>query len=150
MLGRFHKHVKKVRSGCWEWQGCKLPSGYGRFMYLGKSRLAHRVSAVIYKRFNINSKSYICHKCDNKKCVNPKHLFIGDALVNMRDARKKGLFPSSRGTSNHSNKLSKNDCNKIRKLLLRGDSTSLIARKFNISVQPVYAIAQNRHWSTNA
>ena len=43
-------------------------------------------------RFDLTSKDYICHTCDNKKCVNPNHLFLGDAQINVDDCIAKGRF----------------------------------------------------------
>lgn len=143
---RFMQYVKKT-ADCWEWQGCSLPSGYGRFFFEGKVRLAHRVSACIFKGFNIESSFYVCHHCDNKKCVRPGHLFTGTAKDNRQDASKKGLLPRYFGALNPNSKLSKSDSLYISRMLNEGITVRNLARMFGVSIGPIRQIKQNRHWS---
>ncbi len=86
------KFYKETPSGCWEWNGPRNGAGYGRVACFGKSYGAHRVSAWVFKDRKIldNSKRFVCHKCDNPSCINPRHLFIGFAQANMRDCLRKG------------------------------------------------------------
>ena len=83
---RFWKNVlKKSDKMCWEWQGAKLPTGYGKF----SKTYAHRYSYKIHKG-ELPFGLHVCHSCDNPSCVNPNHLWIGTVADKMRDRDKKG------------------------------------------------------------
>lgn len=89
---RFWKKVEiKSSEECWEWKGITWPNGYGAFdMHLFgiKSGLTHRLSWMFHHG-KIPDGICVCHKCDNKKCVNPDHLFLGTHQDNMDDIRRK-------------------------------------------------------------
>ena len=86
---RFWEKVKKT-DGCWEWQGCKGGSSYGLFWSEGKKIYAHRYSYLLHN--GKLPKKMVLHKCDNRICVNPDHLFPGDARDNLLDAIQKGRY----------------------------------------------------------
>lgn len=80
---RFWQKVKKT-DGCWNWSGALDSHGYGQ-LYNGKTyELVHRLSWRLH-RGPIPRRKFICHHCDNKICVNPLHLYVGDHKTNMRD-----------------------------------------------------------------
>ncbi len=74
--------------GCWLWHIPRL-NGYGAFGVGGKKYGAHRVMFYITRGF---LPTYVCHHCDNGLCVNPSHLFAGDATSNNHDMMRKGRF----------------------------------------------------------
>lgn len=80
---------------CWEWKAGKFLDGYGAFgCYLNgeyKTRRAHRVSFEIFNSIITDGKQ-ILHKCDNKICVNPNHLYEGSHSDNMVDLRNSGVL----------------------------------------------------------
>ncbi|MCK5614319.1 HNH endonuclease [Candidatus Pacearchaeota archaeon] len=84
----FDKCVR-TDSGCWEWSGATNKDGYGVTRYDGVSQLAHR-AAYIWLNGSIPNDMCVCHNCDNPKCINPAHLFIGTQQDNMDDMAKKG------------------------------------------------------------
>ena len=91
--------IKNKETKCWEWQGKLTFKGYG--IYKGKR--AHRVSYFIYK--GVDAKDlFVCHSCDNRSCVNPKHLWLGTNQDNVTDCNKKG-----RGASKALKKYYKNN-----------------------------------------
>lgn len=102
-LEKFYKVNPQTR--CWEWQGPRwshykgtdrAPNDYGMFSFGMKWRLAHRVSYALHNEdieLLSNPNIFCCHKCDNRKCVNPKHLFLGTHHDNMQDMINKGRGP---------------------------------------------------------
>ena len=76
---------------CWLWTGDLFRSGYGR-LYDGAKRLrAHRASFVAFVG-PIPSGVEVCHRCNNKACVNPEHLYLATHIQNVRDAMADGLI----------------------------------------------------------
>lgn len=81
------------RTGCWNWTGPKRRKGYGAITFGGKVHSVHRVAAWVWKGFDLKSKLFVCHSCDNPSCYNPKHLFVGTARENNLDCIQKGRNP---------------------------------------------------------
>lgn len=95
---RFAENAIPVESGCIEWNGYVGADGYGRIVAPGDT-LAHRV-AYRMAHGNIGVGMMICHRCDNRLCVNPAHLFVGTSQDNMDDMVRKGRSADNRGQRN--------------------------------------------------
>lgn len=130
---------------CWLWQGKIMSHGYGRIDINKKSVLAHRVSWILtYGDIPIdNSYHGICvlHKCDNRLCVNPNHLFLGTQNDNMKDVAKK-----KRGNANAQKKLSEEKVKEIRQKLINKETTRQIAKEFGVSHNAIWLIKKGISW----
>lgn len=90
---RIERHISpEPNSGCWLWTGHAAQSGHGIIIFKGKKRGAHRVSWIAHNG-QVNDDAFICHKCDVPSCVNPSHLYVGNAKTNSRDMVERGQSP---------------------------------------------------------
>ena len=80
---------------CWMWAASQNPDGYGHFWLNGKVELAHRIAYAL-THGAIPDGAMVLHACDNPSCVRPEHLFLGDQLANMQDAKGKGRLRGGR------------------------------------------------------
>ena len=74
LVVRFVAKIQPAENGCYEWIGGRHPAGYGYFSISGKLLLAHRVSYILFVDPNLSDNMVVHHTCENKRCVNPKHL----------------------------------------------------------------------------
>ncbi len=89
-LSRFWIKVdKKGPDDCWLWTSAVSKNGYGVVTINWKALRPHRVSYFIANGEFLTS-LMVCHRCDTKLCVNPKHLFLGTGTVNVHDMLNKG------------------------------------------------------------
>ena len=99
-FGRFWEKAEIGDSdSCWLWQAGMTGSGYGKIRESGTNRIvgAH-VKAFELMVGEVPQGLHVCHHCDNKRCVNPSHLFLGSRSDNMLDCQRKGRHPGTRIT----------------------------------------------------
>lgn len=147
---RFWGHVKKS-NGCWVWTGGVTSGGYGMLHVSGTRRENNVVSAAAH-RFSwelhngpIPSAMFVCHKCDNHRCVKPAHLFLGDAAANMADKVAKGRSPHGEGHWRH--KLKAHDIAVIRNAPMKYGARTELAKRFDVSTTTIWVIRKRRTWT---
>jgi predicted XRE-type DNA-binding protein len=98
-ISRFNKFVSKVDSGCHEWTSTIHRDGYGKFYLDGKQMSAHRAAYMLFVGA-IPKGMLVMHTCDNRKCVNPKHLRVGTYSDNFQDMVSKNRHIGRRKLTN--------------------------------------------------
>ena len=132
---------------CWEWQGAyKRPNGYGNFKVGKRNVPAHRLAWELFHGHP--GDLFVLHRCDNRKCCNPKHLFLGTHQDNMDDMVAKGRSSrrDMRGTRNPSSKLTPEQVREIVDLMAVGKNNKQIAARYGITHQAVSAIRHGKVW----
>lgn len=133
-MDKFWQLVNKTES-CWNFTGWLDRDGYGIFFTKPKYMRAHRYSAQL-AGLDITGK-VVCHKCDNRQCVNPDHLFVGTPADNVKD-----MIFKNRHFHNRSRKIG------IRKITLEMREEILtsnlpkteLAKKFNVGRTTIYRV----------
>jgi len=138
---RFWEKVDKGSGNdCWEWIGAKS-NGYGEIWYHGRHRRAHRVSWE-WVNGPIPKGKFVCHKCDNRACVNPKHLWLGSIADNQRDMAMKGR--STIGERNPHSRLTEQDVREIRASSLKRCE---LAEIYDVGHQAISQVILRQNWA---
>ena len=129
-------------SECIEWQGTMFDTGYGRVYKDGKSKKAHRVE---WEKANgpIPDGLCVCHRCNNKGCVNPDHLYLATSRQNTIDAYKDGLIKCRVGEEHQNSKLTEADVLEIRATDI---SLGKGAIKYGVSKRLISFVKKRQQW----
>lgn len=142
---RFWSYSKIAESGCWEWDRGLNSNGYGQFTMNGKTYIASRVAYQL--RFgDIPAGLFVCHKCDNRKCVNPDHLFLGTNYDNTLDRNMKGRTARICGEEKSNSILTEGIVQAI--LFLHRDNYKQIeiANKLGVNFRVVSNVVRRKIW----
>lgn len=152
-LCRFWKRVNKdgpfhpIHGQCWMWTGSGLQEGYGMFDVDCKRVLAHRWA---YEEFvgTVPHELCVLHRCDNRACVRPEHLFPGTQLENIQDMMDKGR--QAKGEDNWFSKMSEEDVLEIRRRYIRWSHNCSniceLAEEFGVSRRNIVTIVSGKIW----
>ncbi len=137
--------VHPVCGQCWEWTGL-TEFGYGRFKANGIIIKVHRYSYILH--YSNPGDSFVLHKCDNPKCVNPEHLFLGTHQENMKDM--KGKDRQCKGVDKPKAILTEDDVHLIRSLYRkgrRGRGYPALGKQFGVSGKAIEFIIKGKTWT---
>jgi DNA-binding transcriptional regulator YiaG len=135
------KTVKDPDTGCRNWTAALNSAGYGVIGIKKKVRYAHRIAWELLNGC-VPAGLFVCHHCDNRKCVNPKHLFLGTNQENAQDMSRKGRAPFQ--------KISLAQSKQIRQMYTNCNiSQRKLARVFGVSKWLLQSILKGRSHSAN-
>lgn len=136
------KASKDEKTGCLNWTASRQNNGYGQFHLNGAMRLAHRISFELHHGA-VPEGMFVLHKCDNRICINPDHLFVGTQAENLADMVAKGR--QANGISNGHTRLRDQDVIAIRRSV--GVSQADLARSFGTTSTHIRRIRSGENWS---
>lgn len=143
--------------GCWLWTGYHDRAGYGVVGVNGRTQLAHRVAWVLFDGDHLGNLC-VLHKCDNRECVNPAHLFVGTQQDNIADMVHKQRHTRgnrhiwsrnlnrAKGERNGRAKLTVSKVIQIREEATCGIPLTELGRKFNVSATTIKGIVMRKTW----
>lgn len=140
---RFHSYVLKGdKAACWPWQGSILKTGYGSIRERGRSIRANRLAYEFAHNVQLRASEHVLHRCDNRSCCNPNHLFLGTPKTNSDDkiAKRRHVF----GEKHHACKVTSDQIVAIRAAKKAGVTQRRIAEAFGISEGAVSGILSGR------
>lgn len=146
---RFWSHVRKG-TGCWEWTAATRTGGYGAAHKKGRSISTHRRSwELAYGR--IPAGMWVLHRCDNRLCVRPDHLYLGTPADNTADMRARGRATGpevpARGTRNGRARLTPEHVLEMRARHAAGETVTGLARSFGISYGGAHSAINGENWA---
>jgi len=134
-----------VSGQCREWLGAKSTKGYGRLMWKGRARFAHRLAYTEYIG-PIPDGLHVLHSCDNPSCVNDEHFFLGTNADNVADKVTKGRAakPEIRGERHRCAKLTE-----AQVLAIRADARTqaVIAAEYGVTRENISQIKLLKGWA---
>ncbi len=158
---RFWSYVDKS-GDCWLWTRSIGRWGYGTARFNGIHQNAHRIAWQLTNG-SIPPDRVVCHACDNRRCVNPAHLWIGTQLENMRDAWQKGRRDATckgvghwrirmpekvaRGTSHYLTKLTEEDIRTIRSDRAAGTPLATLGARYGLTKDAIWRIVKRKNWA---
>lgn len=137
--------AKVDKSGdCWLWTGANNGVGYGKVRrpsLSSQSLLAHRYSWFL--RFD-KWPNYLCHRCNNRACCRPSHLYEGTPKTNQQDRIKAGN--GNEGSKHGMSRLTEAKVREAKALVASGHTLTAVAAKFGVAVTTICSIMHGRTW----
>lgn len=128
--------------GCWNWTGARFVHGYGKVRVSATLCKVPQIVAWMHLGWTKGDGIHglvVCHRCNNKRCFNPDHLYLAPNETNIRDAHRDGLMPRSK-------KRTKAEALVILQALRKGESVHDLATRFQRGIASVRDLAEGRTW----
>lgn len=149
------RYKEDPETGCWNWTYSLRMNGYGQIKHDGKNLFPHRVSYEMHVG-PIPEGLCVCHRCDNRACINPGHFFLGTKAENNADRSAKGRSAKGpeaarnrrpmTGAVNGNAKLTESQVREIR--MSEGISYQDLSRKYGVGKNHIGKIRRGENWTT--
>lgn len=141
---RLANRLQRRPNGCLEWVG-PVDGGYGR-IGVGSSKVerTHRLAWILVHG-PIPKDKVVCHRCDNRRCCDVSHLFLGSVADNTKDMVNKRR--QAWGTRVATNKLSEQQVLAIRRAISQGCTNRTLAKQYGVGSSTIQAIRKRKSWA---
>lgn len=144
VIWKIFQRISIDSNGCWNWRLRCDRQGYGTIVFKGKKLKAHRFVYWALRGPIKPEPLVMCHSCDNRKCVNPEHMFWGTRAENQNDMKLKGR--AAKGARNGMAKLTELEIFEIRTLGSRGAQQKELAKIFGVTQPTISYIMNKKVW----
>jgi hypothetical protein len=145
---RLLRKSTQLKNGCRQWTGGLDQDGYGHLVHKNRINIrAHRAAWEVWCG-TIPSGMHVLHKCNNRKCINTKHLYLGTNKENKQDSIEAGTIAS--GQRNGSAKLTNAAVAKIKRALVKANgrygSSRKLALQYGVGDSTIWRIRYGYGW----
>lgn len=139
----------RSKNECWLWKGWVGKGPYAYFSLTGgregKRTGCHRIALGLRLGRPLKPSEWACHKCDTPTCVNPNHLFLGNAKANTQDMVSKGRC--KKGDDFGGSKLTECKVLEIRERYHKGETMKVLGDYFGVDPRTISCVVRGKTWT---